>query len=122
MAKHVKIQVASLPQFDKALVRIVAQTNFGVYFGGNAGWDTRKFRASNGVVLASNQFPARDKEDKNIIWLQGFGPADKQGTTIAMPKVLAEKVKVAVAEYNEFYADKAPVCAAPGTACCVTVG
>jgi len=102
--KHIKLEVAANPEFSQTLIRVVSQTNVGKKFGNMKG-DLRKFKAANGLTIASNLFPAKDEDFRNTqtIWLQGLGSASQNATCLALPNDVAVKLCEAVEEYNEYY-------------------
>lgn len=102
--KHIQVEIAAPAGFSKALVKVNTQTHIGRYFG-NVDGDPRKFRASNGLILASNVRPAKDEDFRrtNTIWLMGSGTAAQNATTIVLPREVAVKLQEAVAEYNVYY-------------------
>lgn len=108
-------------EFNKVMFKVVTQTARGAAFGtfGN------KFRASNGIVLASNRNPANDTEDKNIIWLRGSNPA-KDDTTVVVGITRWKKIVAAVNEYNAYFVAMAARRAAPAAPaanpCSVIIG
>ena len=97
MKKHIKVQAAILPNFDQVLVRVLEQTHKGAAFGKT----DNRFVASNGIVLASNNRPARDKDDANVVWLQGAQVA-KNNKSIAISAARWKKVAAAIQEYNAY--------------------
>lgn len=108
MAKSIKIQVLNVAGFDKALVRIVAQTNRGAAFGNIEG-DTA-WKASNGIKLVSNRFPARDK-DKTLpaamtFYVRGSDMTkDNECFQVSLKKL--PKLIDAIKEYNAWYTPQA---------------
>lgn len=124
MKKHITVQVIDVAGFDKVVVKVTAQTHRGLNFGCQPDYygqrvDTRKFRASNGIILASNQRPARDKDDKNTIWLRGTNSA-KDSVTIGMSRAKYAKFAAAVQQYNNHDFKPAPAAPAPSYSPCVT--
>lgn len=122
MKKSIKLQAAVVPGFNKVLVKVLAQSHTCAQFGavGN------KFRASNGIVLASNAYPARDTDDKNVIWLRGSNDGHKN-TTFYCSSEMWPKIVKAVTEYNNYafpapYVAPRPVAAPAANACCVIIG
>lgn len=113
--KTLKLQVVNNPAFNKVLVKVTEQTSRGVNFGdadnapnypGSFRKDLRKFVSSTGLVLGSNQRPAKDEDDPNTLWVRGSNYA-KDNTAVAISRTQFEKLQVAVREYNQFFSDAA---------------
>ena len=133
MRKHIKITAQVVPNFTKVLFKVLEQTNKGRDFGDVRSLDSRKFVASNGIVLASNSHPARDTDEKNVIWLRG-SKVKSNDSAVECTKAEWEKIVAAVKEYNAFdFADprcyaapKAPAprkpAAQPADFCAVIIG
>lgn len=117
MAKSIKVQAVVVDGFSKVMFKVLNQSNTGYSFG-NSYCDSRKFTASNGITLASNVRPARDADDKTVIWLRGSDASKNDGTVVVTLKEW-NLIKAAIEEYNKTFADVAPV-AAPS--CGVIVG
>jgi hypothetical protein len=97
MKKHIKVQAAVLEKFTKVLVTVLEQTHRSANFGAYG----RSFTASNGITLASNQNPARDTDDKKVIWLRGSKlKGDKY--SFACTKAEWPAIQAAIVEYNNY--------------------
>lgn len=97
MKKHIKVQATVLPGFTKVLFRVLEQDYTGAAFGDGS----NKFYASNGIVLGSNNYPARDKDDTNVIWLRGAN-RDKNNNAVCVTAGKWKKIAAAIAEYNAY--------------------
>lgn len=124
MKKHIQVEAAVLEGFNKVLVKILAQTHRGTNFG-NMG--NKAFYASNGIILESNNYPARDKDKayKHVIYVRG-AKAKLDSTTFACTTAEWPKIVAAIKEYNA-YEFAAPRVAAPAprpavNACAVIIG
>lgn len=133
MKKVIVCQAVDVAGFDKVLVKVTSQSHRGTNFGCQPDYygqrvDTRKFRASNGIILASNLRPARDEDrlrttdGKNTIWLRGTNYG-KDNVSIEMSRDTYTKFCAAVREYNNhvFKAAPLPPAAPVRQSCVVTI-
>jgi len=104
--KKIKLQVVNNQNFNKVLVKVTEQTSRYYNFGGNVAGDSRKFQAKNGLILASNERPARDADDSSIVWVRGYD-ASKDDSSIVLTRAQFDKLGAAVREYNEFWSASA---------------
>lgn len=105
-------------KFNKVMFNVIEQTSRGRCFGTLG---SNKFYASNGIVLGSNKNPARDADDKNVIWLRG-ADMTKDNNTVVVGITRWKKVVAAIKEYNEYFARRAAPAPAPRNQCAVVIG
>lgn len=118
MAKKIVLTAAKFAGYNKVLVKVTEQTNLGYTFGVGC---SNTFRASNGIILGSNNYPARDKVNKDLIWLRGADRA-KADNSFAVGAKRFERLAAAVREYNAYFADRCAPAPKKVDTCTVVVG